>query len=56
MINPPQITEGERSDNHVVITQGCGDGVVIGQSVVIPDGDSSAVVFNGNPYTGPLII
>ncbi|WP_292994047.1 hypothetical protein [Nitrosomonas sp.] len=54
MIEPPQITEGKSSDNDVVITHGCGDGAVIGQSVVFPDGDSSTIVANGNPYTGSL--
>lgn len=54
VIDPPQITEGKSSNNHVVITHGCGDGAVIGQSVVFPDGASSTIVANGNPYAGPL--
>ncbi|MBK7491432.1 MAG: hypothetical protein IPI17_04970 [Nitrosomonas sp.] len=54
VIDPPQVTEGKQSNNHTVITHGCGDAAVIGQSVVIPDGISSSIVANGNPYTGPL--
>ncbi|MBP6076852.1 MAG: hypothetical protein KA520_10990 [Nitrosomonas sp.] len=53
-IEPPQITEGQQSNNNVVITHGCGDEAVIGQSVVIPDGDTSTITANGNPYNGPL--
>ncbi len=53
MIDPPQITEGKSSNNHVVITHGCGDGAVIGQSVVVPDGDSSTIVANGIPMPVP---
>jgi len=54
VIEPPQITEGKSSNNYVVITHGCGDEAVIGQSVVVPDGISSTIAANGNPYTGPL--
>lgn len=54
VIDPPQVTEGKQSNNHSVITHGCGDAPVIGQSVVIPDGISSTIVANGNPHTGPL--
>ncbi|MBL0011878.1 MAG: hypothetical protein IPP22_14715 [Nitrosomonas sp.] len=54
VIDPPQVTEGKQSNNHVVITHGCGDGAVIGQSLVVPDGVSSTIVANGAPYTGPL--
>ena len=54
VIDPPQVTEGKQSNNHSVITHGCGDAPVIGQSVVIPDGISSTIVANGNPHAGPL--
>ena len=54
VIDPPQVTEGKQSNNHTVITHGCGDAAVIGQSVVIPDGISSTIAANGNPYNGPL--
>ena len=54
VIDPPQVTEGKSSNNHVVITHGCGDGAVIGQSVVVPDGDSSTIIVNGAPYAGSL--
>lgn len=53
-IDPPQVTEGEKSNNHVVITHGCGEAAVIGSSIVFPDGVDSTIVVNGNPYTGPL--
>lgn len=54
VIEPSQITEGRSSNNNVVITHGCGDGAIIGQSVVVPDGNSSTIAASGNPYTGPL--
>ncbi len=54
VIEPPQVTEGKSSNNHVVITHGCGDEAIIGQSVVIPDGNSSTIVANGAPYAGSL--
>lgn len=54
VIEPAQVTEGKSSNNHVVITHGCGDGAVIGQSLVVPDGDSSTIIANGAPYAGPL--
>jgi len=54
VIEPPQVTEGQSSNNNVVITHGCGESAVIGQSVVIPDGEGSTIIANGNPYSGPL--
>ncbi len=54
VIEPPQVTEGQSSNNNVVITHGCGENAVIGQSVVIPDGESSTIIANGNPYSGSL--
>jgi len=54
VIDPPQVTEGKQSNNHMVITHGCGDDAVIGQSVVIPDGIDSSIVANGNPHAGPF--
>ncbi len=53
-IDPPSVTEGTQSQNHIVINHGCGDQAVIGTSYVIPDGVSSTVNVDGNPYNGPL--
>ncbi len=30
VIDPSQVTEGKQSNNHTVITHGCGDAAVIG--------------------------
>lgn len=54
VIDPPQVTEGKQSNNNVVITHGCDDGAIVGQSLVVPDGISSTIVANGTPHTGPL--
>ncbi|TXI20630.1 MAG: hypothetical protein E6Q62_00760 [Nitrosomonas sp.] len=54
VIEPPQVTEGQKSENYLVITHGCGDSPVIGSSIVFPDGVDSTIAVNGNPYTGSL--
>ena len=54
VIQPPQILEGNNSQNYLVITHGCGEADVIGSSIVFPDGVDSTIVVNGNPYTGAL--
>ncbi|MCE7914458.1 MAG: hypothetical protein DYH15_07195 [Nitrosomonas sp. PRO4] len=50
VIEPPQITEGQKSENYLVITHGCGENAVIGSSIVFPDGVDSTIAVNGNPY------
>lgn len=54
VIEPPQVTEGKGSNNHVVITHGCGDNPVIGHSIVFPDGVDSTITVNGNPHNGSI--
>ncbi len=54
VIEPPQVTEGKKSENYLVITHGCGDADVIGTTIVFPDGIDSTIVSNGTPYTGSL--
>ena len=54
VIQPPQILEGNNSQNYLVITHGCGEADVIGSSIVFPDGVDSTIVVNGNPHTGAL--
>lgn len=50
----PQINEGERVFNNVVIGHGCGDKTVIGSSVVFPDGVDSTILVNDVAHEGPL--
>lgn len=54
VIEPPQVTEGVKTQNSLVITHGCGDADVIGTTIVFPDGVDSTIVVNGAPYSGQL--
>ena len=55
----PEIVEGVRASNNVVIGHGCGgEGAeqrnVIGTSVVFPNGVDSTILVDGQPHTGAL--
>lgn len=50
----PEVTEGVRTSNNLVIGHGCGENNVIGTSVVFPDGADSTVTVDGAAYTGKI--
>jgi len=50
----PEVTEGVRITNNVVIGHGCGEKNIIGTSVVFPDGIDSTITVDGAPYTGKI--
>jgi len=50
----PQVTEGIRVTNNVVVGHGCGEKNVIGTSVVFPDGVDSTITVDGAAYTGKV--
>ena len=50
----PEVTEGARVSNNVVIGHGCGEKNVIGTSVVFPDGVDSTITVDGAAYTGKV--
>ncbi|WP_293007621.1 hypothetical protein [Nitrosomonas sp.] len=54
VIEPPKIAEGKPSNNHIVITHGCGESPVIGHSIVFPDGVDSTITVDGNPHNGSI--
>ncbi|WP_295623471.1 hypothetical protein [uncultured Nitrosomonas sp.] len=50
----PEVSEGVRITNNVVIGHGCGEINVMGTSVVFPDGVDSTITVDGQPHTGEL--
>lgn len=53
----PEVTEGVRASNNVVIGHGCGENPgknVIGTSVVFPDGVDSTITVDGAAYAGKI--
>jgi hypothetical protein len=50
----PEISEGVRTTNHVIVGHGCGENNVIGTSVVFPDGVDSTILVDGQPHSGAL--
>lgn len=50
----PEVTEGIRVSNNIVIGHGCGEKNVIGTSVVFPDGVDSTITVDGAAYTGKV--
>ena len=50
----PQIAEGTRVYNNVVVGHGCEGKDVIATTAVFPDGVDSTVLVDGNPYEGSI--
>lgn len=50
----PQIAEGARVYNNVVVGHGCEGQNVIATTTVFPDGVDSTVLVDGNPYAGSI--
>ena len=53
-LQAPQIAEGARVYNNVVVAHGCEGQNVIATTTVFPDGVDSTVLVDGNPYNGPI--
>lgn len=50
----PQITEGARIYNNVVVGHGCEGQNVIATTTVFPNGVDSTILVDGNAYSGPI--
>ncbi len=53
-LSSPQITEGVRVENNVVVSHGCEGKDVIATTTVFPDGIDSTVLVDGTAYNGPI--
>lgn len=53
-LQAPQIAEGARVYNNVVVGHGCEGQNVIATTSVFPDGVDSTVLVDGNPHTGSI--
>lgn len=53
-LSVPQINEGVRVENNVVVSHGCEGQNVIATTTVFPDGVDSTILVDGNPYEGSI--
>lgn len=53
-LSVPQINEGIRVENNVVVSHGCEGQNVIATTTVFPDGVDSTILVDGNPYEGSI--